>query len=242
MGSSIGSASITPTSPIRTSSARLVAVLGADVDVQVLDARAPSRGPSPLSRWIGLRPITPGTSPSRVVEPDALADEHDRVPAADLAEAQEAVVVDVGDVDADLVDVADDGQRRAVGGAGDPGQRGADVVAADLGGEGGAAVAPDPGRARSRGRRGRPPSAALSSSSGAACARADEVATRASSRTDASSSASSSRSTYWQDAAVAVVLLLLGGVDPHRDLELLVVGLDRQRRAAPRRRRRSRRS
>ena len=49
---------------------------------------------------------------------DALADEDLRVPAADADEAQEARVLDVGDDEADLVDVADDRQRRAAAGAG----------------------------------------------------------------------------------------------------------------------------
>ena len=81
---------------------------------------------SSSSWWIALRPITPRTSPPRVAQHDPLADELDRVPAADLAEAQEALVIDVGDVDADLVDVADDRELGrfcwAVGGP-DPARR-----------------------------------------------------------------------------------------------------------------------
>src|SRR5436853_282122 len=45
-------------------------------------------------------------------QPDALADEDHWIPAADLAKAHVTVVVDVRDVEADLVDVADDRQRR----------------------------------------------------------------------------------------------------------------------------------
>ena len=40
---------------------------------------------------------------------DALADEDHRVPAADADEPEEALFVDVGDEQPDLVDVADDG-------------------------------------------------------------------------------------------------------------------------------------
>jgi hypothetical protein len=43
---------------------------------------------------------------------DALADEDLRVPAADGGEAQEARVLDMGDDEPDLVDVADDGHAR----------------------------------------------------------------------------------------------------------------------------------
>ena len=118
-GSSTGSASITATSPIRTQLARLVAVLGADVDVEVLELGGTFLRSSSLSRWIGLRADHARDRAVARRDPDALADEHDRIPAADLAEAQVAVVVDVRDVQADLVDVADDRQRRAAGGARD---------------------------------------------------------------------------------------------------------------------------
>ena len=88
-------------------------------------------------------------------ELDALADEDLRVPAADAGEAQEALVVDVGDDQADLVDVADDrrasGRRRARA-------RARSTVpmtsVRDLG-ERRAGVARTPRPARSRSRRGR---------------------------------------------------------------------------------------
>ena len=60
---------------------------------------------SSRSRWIGFLPTTPVTRPLARVEHDALADEDLRVPAADLAEPQVAVVVDVRDDQPDLVDV-----------------------------------------------------------------------------------------------------------------------------------------
>ena len=125
----------------------LVAVLGPDVEVQVLQCRRLL----PVGALHQVNRLTADDPRDHAVaggQPDALADQHDLVPAADLTEAQEAVVVDVGDVDADLVDVTDDGQRRAAGGPGHAGQGGADVVSADLGGEGGAALAPGQGRGR----------------------------------------------------------------------------------------------
>ena len=69
---------------------------------------------SPSSRWIGRLPTTPGIGPSRVEDLEPLADEHDRVPAADRREPQVAVVVDVVDDQPDLVDVAGDRQHRPV--------------------------------------------------------------------------------------------------------------------------------
>ncbi len=64
-----------------------------------------------------MRPTTPPIAPALSDELDALADEDLRIPAADADEAQEAVVVDVRDDQADLVDVADDGEEwRGVGG------------------------------------------------------------------------------------------------------------------------------
>ena len=90
----------------------------------------------------------------------------DRIPAADLPEAQIALVLDVGDVEADLVDVADHRQRRA---------------ARRFRGRGRTTSRRDrrrprrrtrahaharPARARSRGRTGRPRVSRLSSSSG----------------------------------------------------------------------------
>src|SRR5439155_20471749 len=63
----------------------------------------------------------------------ALADEDLRVPPADPDEAQEPVVVDVRDDQADLVDVADDCQPRPVGGALDARPHRPHDVGGDLG-------------------------------------------------------------------------------------------------------------
>jgi hypothetical protein len=63
---------------------------------------------------------------------DALAHQDHGIPAADSREPEEAVVVDVMDDQPDLVDVADDGQRAAVGRAADGGHGGADGVLGDL--------------------------------------------------------------------------------------------------------------
>ena len=68
---------------------------------------------SSLSRWIGLRPITPGTGAVLGLDSHALAEQDLRVPAADRREVQEALLVDVGDHQADLVDVPDDREKRA---------------------------------------------------------------------------------------------------------------------------------
>ena len=116
LGSSIGSPAITATSPTRTSAAASSPSFAPMSMCRSLISATFLRSSS-LSRWIGFLPITPGTAPAARGERDALADEDLRVPAADAGEAQEAVVVDVGDDQADLVDVADDRQRRAAAGA-----------------------------------------------------------------------------------------------------------------------------
>jgi hypothetical protein len=107
-------------------------VLRADVDVQVLQLGhllAVVRFEQ-VDRLLADR-TDHDTVPGR--ELDALADEDLRVPAANPGEAQEAVVVDVRDDEADLVDVPDDGDRRAAAGARHARQRGAHDVDARLG-------------------------------------------------------------------------------------------------------------
>ena len=94
LGSSTGSTSITPTSPIRTMLARLVAVLGADVDVEVLEL-GDLLAVVVLEQMDRLAADHAGHVAVARGDPHALADQHDRVPAADLAEAQVALVVDV---------------------------------------------------------------------------------------------------------------------------------------------------
>ena len=129
----------------------LVAVLGADVDVQVAQ----------LGHLLALllleqvdRLAARHARHDAVArdELDALADEDLRVPAADAHEAQEAVVVDVRDDQADLVDVTDDGEkRRAVGGVGcalDARDGGAHDVDLDVVGERAACVSEDGGGGR----------------------------------------------------------------------------------------------
>ena len=85
--------------------ARLLAVARADVDVQVADL-------GDLLALLVAQQVDrlladdARDRPLARVEHDALADEDLRVPAADFAKPQVAVVVDVGDDQPDLVDVA----------------------------------------------------------------------------------------------------------------------------------------
>jgi hypothetical protein len=74
---------------------------------------------------------------------DALGDEHGGDPAADAAEPQVALVVDVGDDQADLVDVAEHGHRLLAVRV-DRRVAGAERVAVDVG-EAGRVLAPDRG-------------------------------------------------------------------------------------------------
>ena len=112
--------------------ARVVAVLRADVDVQVLELRrllallAVEQVDRPLADHAGDRPLA-----RQDVEP--LADEHDRVPAADRREPQVAVVVDVVDDQPDLVDVPGDRQHRPVARPADARDGRADRVLRDVG-------------------------------------------------------------------------------------------------------------
>ena len=144
-GNSTGSASITATSPTRTSRARLVAVRGADVDVQVLELRDPL-AVVVLHQVDRLLADHARDAPGARRDRYALADEDDRVPAADAGEPQEPVVVDVVDDQADLVDVPDDRDRPAAAGPGHARDGGADGVVGDLG-EGGRGLA-EHGRGR----------------------------------------------------------------------------------------------
>ena len=93
--------------------ARVVAVLRADVDVQVLELGAFLRSSS-SSRWIGFLPTTPGTAPSRVSTSSRWPTSTTASQPPTAGEPQEAVVVDVVDDQPDLVDVADDRQQRPV--------------------------------------------------------------------------------------------------------------------------------
>jgi hypothetical protein len=106
-----------------------------------------------------------GDGPVLRVQLDALADEVDRVPPADAAEPQEALVVDVADHQPDLVDVADDRQaRRARRGPGHAGRRRAHDVGAHVVAERPRGVLPHGGgRALAPGRAGRGQQVAQSS-------------------------------------------------------------------------------
>ena len=137
---------------------RLVAVGGADVDVQVL-------GLGGLVAVVAAQQVdrlAPDHAAQLAVaggQDDSLADELDRIPAADLSESDEPRILDVRDVHADLVDVADHRERRAagVGRAGRyPDDRRADAVGPDVVGEGAGGVTPDlRGRRLVAGRAGR---------------------------------------------------------------------------------------
>ena len=106
--------------------ARLVAVGGADVDVEALEL-------DHLFALVGLEQVDrlaaddAGDEAVLAADLDPLADQDLRVPAADRAEVEEALLVDVGDDEADLVDVADDGEQRAL--LADAGDGGAEPVA-----------------------------------------------------------------------------------------------------------------
>ena len=67
---------------------------------------------SSLRRCRAALPMTPGDRPGGRAHRDALADQHGRVPAADLADEEHAGGVDVLDHEADLVDVADERDPR----------------------------------------------------------------------------------------------------------------------------------
>ena len=132
---------------------RLVAVGGADVDVQAgeLDRHLLLLVLEQVDR---LAADHPGDEAVAGLHLDPLADQDLRVPAADRQEPRVALLVDVGDRQPDLVDVADDRDQRPVAGAGHAGDRGADPVGLELRERGG--VAPHLRRRRlvSRGRRG----------------------------------------------------------------------------------------
>ena len=129
LGNSTGSASITATSPIRTSAARLLAVRGADVDVQVLELRD-ALAVLVLHQVDRLLADDARDDAGARRDRDPLADEDDRVPPADAREPQEPVVVDVVDDQADLVDVPDDRDRPALAGSGHARDGGAHRVVA----------------------------------------------------------------------------------------------------------------
>ncbi len=113
-------------SPMRTSLARLLAVARADVDVQVAHLRdlLALLLAQQVDRLLADHPRDLARART---QHHALADEDLRVPAADLAEPQVTLVVDVGDDQPDLVDVAhhhEPPRGRLAAGGGRAGRRG----------------------------------------------------------------------------------------------------------------------
>ena len=78
---------------------------------------------------MGLRPMTPADGAVLGLHAHTLAEQDLRVPAADRREVQKALLVDVSDDEADLVDVADDREERLCVGIADPRDGGAERVA-----------------------------------------------------------------------------------------------------------------
>ena len=130
-GATSGSAASTAGSPTLTRPSASSRSAGADVDVHVLDLGG-LLAVLLLEQVDRLLADHAGDLAVVAADDHPLADEVLRVPAADRAEPEEALVVDVADEQADLVDVADDGDRRP------------------------ALAASRPGRPRSRARRVRP--------------------------------------------------------------------------------------
>ena len=106
---------------------RCVAVGGADVDVQPFQLHhlLALVGVEQMDR---LAPDDAGDGAVLAPQLDPLADQDLRVPAADRGEPEESLLVDVGDEEPDLVDVADDREQRCR--PADPGDRGSERVAA----------------------------------------------------------------------------------------------------------------
>src|SRR4029077_16017893 len=94
--------------------ASLIGVLGPDVDVEVLALELLAA--LLLAQQVD-RLATDHASHLAVPrrDPHALSDEHGRVPASHRPNAQIPLAVDVGDVETDLVDVADDRQLGSLG-------------------------------------------------------------------------------------------------------------------------------
>ena len=124
--------------------ARLLAVAHADVHVQALQLDG-LLALVALEHVDRLAPDDAGHRSAAREDLDALADQHLRVPAARPDHVQVAPVVDVADQQADLVDVADDGQQRVLARAVHARDRGADGVERDLVGETPGGLAPDGG-------------------------------------------------------------------------------------------------
>src|SRR3954452_23959476 len=110
----------------------LVSVLGPDVDVQVLELGLllALLVLEQVDRLLAHDALKGAVTRDHL---DPLADEDLRVPPADAPKPQVALVVDVADDEADLVDVADHDRQGPVAGALDPRHRRAHDIARDLG-------------------------------------------------------------------------------------------------------------
>ena len=132
--------SITARSPTRTRE-RASSPSAAPMSIQSWSTRSCLSLSSGSVRCGAFWPTTPATGPSLREHADALGDEHRGHPAADAAEPEEALVVDVGDDQADLVDVSEHRHRPLAAGV-HGGVAGPQSVAADVG-EAGRVPAPD---------------------------------------------------------------------------------------------------
>ena len=109
---------------------RLVAVGGADVDVEAFQL-------DDLLALVGVEQVdrlAPDNARHQAVPSphlDPLPDQDLRIPTADRSEPEEALLVDVGDDEADLVDVADHGEQGSV--LAEAGDRGAEPVGGERG-------------------------------------------------------------------------------------------------------------
>ena len=137
-----GSASTTTGSPTPISSAASVAVLGADVDVHLaqLDHLLALLLLEQVDRLAPDHALDSALAP---LDQDPLSDEDLRVPAPDRGEVGKPLLVDMGDHQTDLVDVADNREQGLGALVADPGDRGADPVRAQFGEGGG--LPPDGG-------------------------------------------------------------------------------------------------
>ncbi len=115
-GSSTGGPTQTPASPTRTRLSASAPVLGADVEVQVGELR-----PRPVADALGRDPLARDGGRDAPVprhQLEALPDQHLRRDAADGREGEQTALLDVGDGEADLVDVTHQREgRRTLRGA-----------------------------------------------------------------------------------------------------------------------------
>ena len=110
----------------------LVAVLRADVEDEIVELDRLALLAPAAALLLHARHHDAGQRPVSREHVDPLADHHGRVEAAELADGGHAVVAEVRDDGADLVDVADDRERRAAGRARHAHPRAAEHVGRDL--------------------------------------------------------------------------------------------------------------